>query len=419
MAKNTLLNRIFNRVSPENPSTSLSKPAQWLTSLFGTKSTSGQQITANSVISIPAFWRAVNILGETIASLPFEVIKEDETGNIVIEKMHPVQRIINVEPSKHYTSFTYRHTSIVHAILFGDWISLIKFNSDQRPERLIILDPSLVVVKYTENDVIYEVKSGVYEGEYSSSEIIHVPGLSFNGMQGLNPMQVMADTFGMGLSSREYINSYHSKGSMIAGVIQFPHTMTDEQYDRLKTSFKLEYAGTKGAGTTPLLEGGAQYKQVNANLSDSKSLDTLKFNIADVSRITGIPPHMLADLERATFSNIEHQTLEFAMFTIRPWVKRIEQEFNRKIFRTNEIGDYKVRLNMDALLRGDTESRAKLYQALWGIGAISRNEIRKREKMNPVDGGDRFFVPLNHTPLDDDGNPMFAPKSSVMSEENE
>jgi HK97 family phage portal protein len=408
------------RVSPENPSTSLSNPAPWLSSLFGTKSSSGQEITPTSVISLPAIWRAIDILGSTIGSLPFEVISEGEDGNISIEKTHPVSKIINVAPSKHYTSFTYRHTSMLHAVLFGDWISLIVRDTQSNyPKRLVILDPDKVEIRTTKDDIFYKISEGEYKGEYPSEDIIHIPNLSFNGIKGLNVMRVMADTFGMGLSSREYVNTYHKSGSMIAGVIETDQTLTDIQYQNLKQSFQLEYGGVTGSGKTPLLEGGAKYKQINANLSDSRTIDTMKFNLNDIARITGIPPHMLADLERSTNNNIEQQSLELAQYTIRPWVKRIEQEYNRKIFRSNEIGKYKVRLNMDAMLRGDTETRANLYRTLWGIGAISINEIRTREKLNPVAGGDARYIPLNTSPVDDNGNQLFAPKSAEVSDKNE
>ncbi len=394
------------RASPENPSTSLSNPATWLTSLFGVKATSGATVNIETTISLPAFWRALNILGETIGSLPFEVIEESKDGSISVNKSHPIASILNVEPSKHYTSFTYRHTSMVHAV-FGNWISLIiREKKSRQVKQLVILDPNDVEIKADKNDVFYKVTKGMYKGDYSSDDIIHVPNLSLNGVSGVNVINTMTDSFGMGLSARDYVNTYHAKGSMIAGVIEFPEKMGDKQYLRLKESFRLEYGGAKNAGTTPLLEGGAKYKQINANLNESQSLETQRFNISDISRITGIPNHMLSDLERSTNNNIEQQSLELTIYTIRPWVKRIEQEFNRKIFRADEKGKTKVRLNLDALLRGNIETRTNLYTALWNIGGISVNEVRRREKMNPVKGGDTRYMPLNFAPVGDDGLPI-------------
>lgn len=396
------------RASPESGATSLSKPSTWFTALFGPTSKSGVQVTPKSVISLTAMWRAVNILSETIASLPFEVIEQLPGGDIRIATEHPIYQVINVEPNQLYTSFTYRHTSMAHACIHGNWISVLNRNArTNQVSSLTIVDASKVepvIIRNEEtgaDELFYRVK--YMDKTFPASDVIHIPNLSFSGIAGLNPMSIHQDNFGMGLAGRDYINTYFKNGTMIGGWIEYPDTLEDQQYNRMKSSFRLEYGGADNAGTTPILEGGAKYHKINASLGDAQSIEAQKFNIEDISRITGVPVHMLQSLDRATFNNIEQLSLEFATYTIRPWVKRIEQEFNRKIFREQDKGRYKVRLNMDALLRADSEGRANMYKTLWGMGAISVNEIRRMEKMNSVENGDMRFIPLNMAHITPDG----------------
>jgi HK97 family phage portal protein len=417
MPNNTLLQRfisLFVRQSPETPKTSLSRPAEWLTSLYGTKSASGQKVTPQTTISLPAFWRAINIVAETVASLSFEVIKEEDNGDVVVQRNHPVHNLINLSPSPFYTSFSFRHTCVLHAMIWGNSYVLIQRDRTGLPEQLVIIHPDDVEVLRTKREIFYHIEDGVYDGFYASHDIIHVSNLSFDGIQGLNVIKTMADSFGLGLASREYASTYHKKGTMIAGWVEFPEKMKPEQYQRLKNSFRMEYSGANNAGSTPVLEGGGKYHNVTASLGDSQSIDTMKFNIADISRMTGVPMHMLSELDRSTNNNIEQQSLELGIYTIRPWVKRFEQEYKRKIFRVQETGILKTRMNMESLLRADTKSRAELYKSLWGIAAITVNEIRKQENLPALPGGDYRFAPMNSTPLDlETGLPIYQPKSAA------
>ena len=391
--------------------TSLSNPsASLLSALTGPGSQSGAEVTAESVISITSMWRAIDLLGGTTGSLPFEVIEQSPDGNITIAKTHPLYRVINLDPNPLYTSFTYRHTSMVHACLFGNWISRIVYDSKRNVKNLIIVDPREVEqsINKDSGDLFYEIGGK----KYPSHEIIHIPNLSFSGLTGFSILDIHKNNFGLGLSNREYMNTYYKNGTMISGVLEHPENLTDEQYKRLKQSFQIEYGGSENRGKTPILEGGTKFKQTNASMGDSQSISTQKLSLSDVARITGVPPHMLASMDAATFNNIESLSLEFAMYTIRPWVKRIEQEFNRKIFKTTDQGKYKVRLNMDAIMRGNTEARAEFYRVLWGMGAINRDEIRAREKLNKIPGGDVYYVPMNMSPVGEDGQPVFTPKNS-------
>lgn len=397
------------RASPENPTTSLANPASWLTALFGPTSKAGVKVTAESVIGMTAMWRAINILAETIASLPFEVIEHKKNGDIDLATDHSVYNLINSEPNPLYTSFTYRHTSMVHACLFGNWVSIIERNQkDNRPSRLHIVDarkvtPVLIDSKETNlGELFYKVEG--HDKTYHSRDVIHVPNLSFSGLGGLNVLATHTDNFGMGLANRDYINTYYKNGSMLGGWIEHPTMLSDDQYNRLKGSFRMEYGGTSGSGSTPVLEAGSKYHQIDANLQDAQSINFAKFNVEDISRITGVPVHMLQSLDRATFNNIEQLSLEFAMYTIRPWVKRIEQEFNRKIFRESEKGRFKVRLNMDSLLRGDFKTRMEGYKILFNMGVLNRNEIRQREKWNAIPGGDRRYMQVNMGWIEEDGS---------------
>ena len=300
-------------------------------------------------------------------------------------------------------------------MIWGNSYALIlRDKKTQYAEQLVIIHPDNVTVLRDKRNVYYQIQDGIYDGFYMSDDVIHISGTSMDGVQGLNVIKTMADAFGLGLASREYAATYHKKGTMIAGWVEFPEKMKPEQYRRLKNSFRMEYSGAENAGSTPVLEGGGKYHNVTASLGDSQSIETMRFNIADISRATGVPMHMLSELDRSTNNNIEQQSLELGIYTIRPWVKRFEQEYNRKIFKTAEVGFLKTRMNMESLLRADSASRAELYKSLFSISAITVNEIRKQENLPAVPGGEYRFAPLNSTPLDlETGLPIFKPKSAA------
>ena len=374
--------------------------SDYIDALVGPKAKSGVVVNARNTISLSAVWRAINLIAESIASMPFEVTKETLSGSTRVDKNHPVHNLINSEPNELYTSFDFRHTLMIHVLLYGNAYAYIKRNDgNANVKRLTILDPTQVDVFYHENTLLYKY---ALNGEtYGYDEIIHIKNTSLNGFAGLNSLDVHTENFGLGLASRDFGSNLYKNGAFPSGVMEGDKPLSDSAYNRLKGSFAAAYAGLQNVGKVPILEEGFKFKPISMSPKDALLIESQKFSIEDVSRIFGVPMHLLSALDRATFNNIEQLSLEFAKYTIRPWAKRIEQEFNRKIFKESEKNRTKTRFNMDAFLRGDTESRAKFYKEAIGNGWMSINEVRSREKLNAVDGGNIHFIPLNMAILKD------------------
>ena len=232
-------------------------------------------------------------------------------------------------------------------------------------------------------------------GRYRSDEMLHLLNMSWNGVGGLNIISMHRDTIGLALSNREVANKYYKNGAHTDKWIKYPGKLSNEAYQRLKISFSRNYGGASNAGQIPIFEEGGELKAIGATPKDSSHVETSKLTISDIARITGVPQFMLEDLDRATFNNIEHMTLQFVKHTIRPWCKNIEAELDRKIFQEVEKGEKAARFDLDALLMADTETRAEYHYKLFQIGAMSPNDIRRAEGKTPIIDGDRYYRPLN------------------------
>jgi len=394
-------NGLLLRNSPENPATSLSKPATWLTNLFtGGMASSGVSVNSDSAMGIPAVWRACRILGETIASLQLEVIEEDESGNRRRLPDHPIAAILR-EPSNLQTGVTWRESMQVNASLLGNGVSIIQRDSrTERPVQLRYIPASQVEAKVDGGLLFYIItnKDGKKITLFSQ-DVLHIPALALDedGVMGKNPIQVLRESLGLSIATTQYGGKFFKNGAHIDGFLSTDNTLSPDAAARMAKSWRQRYSGIENAGSTPVLEQGLKYFPLSLSPQDALFVESSRLNVEDVSRMFGVPLHMLSSLERATFSNIEHQSIEFVTHTVRPWVKRWEAELNRKLFLESEKGRIYVRFNLDSLLRGNSESRAKLYSTYMQWGILNRDEIRRMEGWNDIpDGsGKTHFVPLN------------------------
>jgi len=232
------------------------------------------------------------------------------------------------------------------------------------------------------------------------TDIIAIPVMALNGIAGTDMLTVAREILSEAIAASEFGANYLGNGAMLSGIITYEGELTPEQRQNLKSSWKRNYEGAKNSGSTALLEYGMKYTPISGTAEDANLLEMRQFYVTEVARIYNVPPHMIGDLERSTNNNIEQQSIDFVRYTIRPYIKRWEQELNRKLFMPSERNRYYVRFNLDSLLRGDTEARAEYYNKLFHVGALSPNDIRKLENMNPIPDGDQYFRPMNFQPID-------------------
>lgn len=358
---------------------------------FKTEST----ISVQSAITISGVWRAITILAETIASLPLHLFEEHENGDRQKAKRHPLFYLLHSQPHELYTSYNFRESFVFNFALMGNAYALILRDDNAVPIGLLLLQPEdvTVYIDKLKNKLYYRVAG--YSNIIQSYDMIHVAGLGSNGYLGMDKLAIHGKTLNGAKDLRDYAVNFFANGASPSGVLEHEGELSDQAFERLKRSWQAQYGGVENAGKTPLLEFGVKYQKIGATPQESGLQDNRKFSLEDISRIFGVPMHLLSNLERATFNNIEHLTLQFVKLTIVQLCTRIEQEFERKLLRRDELGTFSINFNMEGLLRGDTKTRSDYYRTMFAIGAMTINEIRQKENLNRVEGGDINYRPLN------------------------
>jgi len=397
-----LLARLF-RSSPENPSTSLSNPAAWLTGLFGTSKT-GVQVSEDNALTFSAVYAAVRIISETIASIPLNVyVYDGETR--VIAREHPIQKLLAHTPNTVSSSFTFRESMAANLVLHGNAYAKIEFNAAGRPISLTPLNPMLVEVKIVDGEKVYVFNE---KTTYLDYEIIHVVGLSFNGLTGKSPLTVAREAVAIGLAAQEYGARFYSNGANTGGIITAPGRLSIDAINRLKQSWNRANAGLGASHGTAILEEGMKYEKVGLDPEAAQFLQSRKFQVNEIARIFRIPPSYLADLENSsTRANVEQQAIQFVRDCVTPYVRRFEVEFNRKLFREDEP-NYYAYFTMEGLMRGDLQGRYQAYATARQWGWLSVNDIRDLENLNPVEGGNVYLQPLNMAQAGEDNTHVDA-----------
>lgn len=397
-----LLARLF-RSSPENPSTSLSNPAAWLTGLFGTSKT-GVQVSEDNALTFSAVYAAVRIISETIASIPLNVyVYDGETR--VIAREHPIQKLLAHTPNTVSSSFTFRESMAANLVLHGNAYAKIEFNAAGRPISLTPLNPMLVEVKIVDGEKVYVFNE---KKTYLDYEVVHVVGLSFNGLTGKSPLTVAREAVAIGLAAQEYGARFYSNGANTGGIITAPGRLSIDAINRLKQSWNRANGGLSNSHGTAILEEGMKYEKIGLDPEAAQFLQSRKFQVNEIARIFRIPPSYLADLENSsTRANVEQQAIQFVRDCVTPYVRRFEVEFNRKLFREDEP-NYYAYFTMEGLMRGDLQGRYQAYATARQWGWLSVNDIRDLENLNPVEGGNVYLQPLNMAQAGEDNTNVDA-----------
>jgi HK97 family phage portal protein len=384
-----LFARIF-RSSPENPSTSLSNPAAWLTGLFGTSKT-GVQVSEDNALTFSAVYAAVRIISETIASIPLNVYQAD--GETRVKAVgHPVQDLLAKAPNSVSSTFTFREAMASNLVLHGNAYAKIEMNAAGRPTALIPLNPMKVEVKVVDGEKVYVFDK---KHTYLDYEMLHFVGLSFNGLTGKSPLSMAREAVAIGLAAQEYGARFYSNGANAGGVITAPGRLNTEVVKRLRESWNRAQSGNSNSHSTAILEEGMKYEKIGLDPEAAQFLQSRKFQVNEIARIFRIPPSYLADLENSsTRANVEQQAIQFVRDCITPYVRRMEVELNRKLFREDEPNLYAY-FTMEGLMRGDLQGRYDAYATARQWGWLSVNDIRDLENLNPVEGGDIYLQPLN------------------------
>lgn len=360
---------------------------------FGT-SDAGKSVTAQSAIQLSAVYACVRVIAETVASLPLGVYETDDTSSHKALD-HPLYRLLHDEPNEEMTSFVWREVMLTHLLLWGNSYSqIIRTGRNLVTGLYPLLPDHMVVDRDSKGNLTYTYSTADgLDVKLRPDEVLHIPGLGFDGIMGYSPIALEKNAIGLGLASEEYGSKFFSNGARPSGVLTHPNTVKNPQ--ALRESWNRAYGGSSNANRVAILEEGMEFKTIAIPNNEAQFLETRKFQVDEICRIFRVPPHLIGDLEHATFSNIEHMSIDFAVHTIRPWLVRIEQAMNRSLFSDQEKGSFFTQFNMDGLMRGDYKSRMEGYAIARQNGWMNANDIRDLENMNPIpeeEGGNAFLV---------------------------
>ena len=393
------LSRLFpSRASPKN--SFWSSPYSFF---FGISS-SGKSVNEKTALQTTAVYACVRILAETIASLPLHTYRYS-TGGKEKAMNHPLYYLLHSEPNPEMTSFVFRETLMGHLLLWGNAYAQIIRDGRGRVVGLYPLLPNKMLVNRNDQGILYyQYEKDGQTFLLRNYEVLHIPGLGFDGLIGYSPIAMAKNAIGMALATEEYGAKFFANGASPGGVLEHPGVVKDPA--RIRESWNSVYQGSGNAHRVAVLEEGMKFQSIGIPPEQAQFLETRKFQINEIARIFRIPPHMIGDLEKSSFSNIEQQSLEFVMYTLDPWVVRWEQAIQRALFSETEKRQYFAKFNVDGLLRGDYQSRMNGYAVGRQNGWLSSNDIRELENLNRIPaelGGDLYLINGNMTKLADAG----------------
>lgn len=391
----------------ERAFSTLSNPTPELMEVFGARpAISGAQVNEANALRASAVLACVRVISETIASLPCHVYRRLEPRGKERATDYPLYELLHDRPNPEMTAFTFWETIVAHACLWGNFYAEIDYGATgYRPLALWPLLPDRTKPErvLATGEIVY--KTVDTEGNaitLPAWKVFHVPGLGYDGLQGYSVIRMAREGVGLALATEEYGARFFGNGARPGGVLEHPQKLSDSARENLKKSIQDNYGGLRNSQRLMILEEGMKYSAIAVPPNDAQFLETRKYQVVDIARIFRVPLHMVGDLDRATFSNIEHQTTEFVVFTLLPWLTRIEQAINWKLIGPRERKVFFAKFLVNGLLRGDTKSRYESYAIGREKGWLCADDIREMEDMNdlPEGQGKIFLVPMNMVPAD-------------------
>ena len=387
-------------------------------------STSGKRVNERSAMQMTAVYACVRILSEAVAGLPLHLYRYTDEGSKEKAIDHTLYFLLHDEPNPEMTSFIFRETLMTHLLLWGNAYAQIIRDGRGQVIALYPLMPDRMSVDRDESGRLYyeyrvsaddahTLKEGTVQ--LSPSDVLHIPGLGFDGLVGYSPIAMAKNAIGMAIACEEYGAKFFANGAQPSGVLEHPGTIKDPS--KVRESWTQTFGGSHNANKVAVLEEGMKYTPISISPEQAQFLETRKFQIDEIARIFRIPPHMVGDLDKSSFSNIEQQSLEFVTYTLAPWLCRWEQSLVRSLLSKEEKKGMFVKFNVDGLLRGDYESRMQGYATARQNGWMSANDIRELENLDRIpveEGGDLYLVNGNMTKLKDAG--IFAADGKEQDE---
>ncbi len=379
---------------------SLANPSEEIKEAFGVeRSLAGVNVTERGALRLTTVYACVNILSTILASLPLHSYRRLDRGKDRAQGHYSYQ-LLHSKPNSEMTSYSFRQLLMAHILLWGNGYAEVEI--DRRtgePVALWPLAPWMVRPVKIRGKIAYEL--GNARTIIPAEKMLHVKSLWVDGYKGISPIRSNMQAVGMGFAVEEFGARFFGEGANVGGVVEHPAALSDEAYNRLRKSMNEKYQGLGKSHRLMLLEEGLKYQRIGIPPNEAQFLETKRFQIEEICRMYNVPLHLVQEHTKQTSwgSGLEQMNLAFVIYTLRPHLVNWEQELNKRIFKYDDRGEYFAEFSLEGLLRGDSATRSQFYQNLFYLGAISPNDIRELENMNPIDGGDEHFIQLNMVPL--------------------
>ena len=365
---------------------------------IGRTSGSGVSVDKNTAITFTAVWSAVRLLSESISILPVNVYERQPNGDKTLASKNAVYNLVHNEPNYYMSSVAFFEKIMMDLCLSGNSYVQIVRNGGGTPQELLPLNAQDINVKINNGQIFYHNRSSdIVLDDY---DVLHFKGIcDSSGLLGLSPITQNANAIGWGMALEEYGSKYFTNSAKLSGVLETDRALSEEAIERLRNSFSNTYNQLQNAQSTAILEEGLSFKPITISPEQSQFLASRIFSITEIARMFNIPTFMLQEHSKSSFNNIESLSQSYVTYTLMPYIRRMESEMNRKLFKKNEKGKLFVEWNVNGLLRGNIKDRTDAYKTGINNGYMTINEVRRKENMNSVADGDELYLPLNVTKI--------------------
>lgn len=365
------------------------------TDLFGGAS-NVSAVTEATALSLSSVWACVRVLSESFATLPVNVYQLSDNGRQRVSG-HPIASLM-MNPNRNMTSFVFRQMAMAHVVLRGNFYAYIIRDNRMNAVELLPIGNE-VQCEEIDGEIYYKFELGKENYYTHNSNVFHIKGFTTDGIKGKSVLHAHRENIGLGIASQKASKDFYDNGAKLQGYIQLPQVLDQDSIKKLRESWSTTYGGI-GKAKTAVLDNGAEYKPINLTPEDAKYLETRKFQREEIATIFRVPPHMIGIMDRATWGNVESMGMEFAKYTMLPYCVNWEQEIFTKLFMEREKFDHYVKFNLDVLMRADIKTRYESYVHAIQNGIKTINEVRELEDMNPTPDGDKHYIQLNMTTID-------------------
>jgi HK97 family phage portal protein len=371
-------------------------PSRYRTERLGPVGTvAGQTVTPESALTCSTVAACVRLLSETMASLPLHVYRDLGNSKVIAEE-HPVYDVLHTSPNDFQTSYTWMQEAMTHCLLHGNFFAFIERDASGNPAKLWPLHPQGILLEAVNGTVRYQYYYGGERSVFNYTDILHLKGLSLDGLMGLSVIHMAREGIGLALAQDRHASAMFRNNARLGTVITMPGFLKGEQRENIRESFESKFAGVLNSGKAFVLEGGMTVEQVGMSSEDAQFLQSRQFSVVEIARWFRVPPTMVGDMTRVSYSSSESEMQLFAMHSLVPWCANFEAEFNKKLFPDRT--QFFAKFDVNSIVRGDLQSRYSAYSQGLTAGFLTVADVRLAENLPFIDGTDKLNRPANMMP---------------------